>query len=584
MLQVKVSNQQQQTTFTHPGGPLEFGRGPRGSVERFVVADRYVSRDQLRIEPLDDGRLRIENLGAPVKLGDGRLLSGGQAVEVLLPVTITAGYTEVAISPPMRQVADQSPLKTLAEPRARQPGQSVFRLPAIPETPAADMLAQWFETLLTVQRAVAGTDEFYQQTAQAVVDLIGLDRGLVLLRDGVEWKVAACHVASDELSANYSRSILHRVQQQGRTFFEDLEDGEWAESLANVEAVVASPIFDREEQTIGVVYGSRDLRTARARRGISRLEAQLVQVLAAAVSAGLARVQREAEAARMRVQFESFFSPELVSELERNPRMLEGHQREVTVLFADLRGFSTISERLPPRETYALLSDVMDRLTQCILDHSGVMVDYHGDGLAAMWNAPLDQADHAWLACEAGWDMLGSLPALNEVWEARLGAPLRIGVGINTGSAQVGNAGSRRRLKYGPRGHAVNLASRVEGATKHFGVPLLATQWTVELLPQDVFRRRLCRVQVKGIADAVDLFEVRPEARPGYAAACRRYEASLQLFEQGQHAQALQELERLRAGEDLQDDYPARLLAEHAAAALHHPGEGQQGIFVLDSK
>ena len=150
----------------------------------------------------------------------------------------------------------------------------------------------------------------------------------------------------------------------------------------------------------------------------------------------------------------------------------------MTILVSDLRGFTTIVERTDARTTCQLVRDLMERLTERIAEQGGVIVDYAGDGILAMWNAPVPQPNHPVLACRAALAMLGELPALNKIWEPVIGVPLRLGIGINTGSARVGNTGSSRKLKYGPHGHTVNVASRVQAATKNLGVQLLITDTT----------------------------------------------------------------------------------------------------------
>src|SRR5262249_53982655 len=157
------------------------------------------------------------------------------------------------------------------------------------------------------------------------------------------------------------------------------------ESLQNIDAVVASPIFGLQgDEVVGAVYGSRKSRPRMKSGGIRPLEAQLVQLLAGAIGANLAR----ATATKTRVQFEQIFSPELVRELERDPNLLEGRNQEVTILMSDLRGFSRFSEKLGPLDTCRLIRDVMERLSNRIVEHSGVIVSYLGDGILAMWNAP----------------------------------------------------------------------------------------------------------------------------------------------------------------------------------------------------
>src|SRR5260370_21082121 len=320
---------------------------------------------------------------------------------------------------------------------------------------------------------------------------------MVILKKSARWMVQS-RFPEDEgsIGREFSTTILARVEKERRTFFQS--EGVAAnssESLQGVEAVVASPIFDPREQVVGMVYGVRN-RFARVRGasviglGIGPLEAQVMQLLASAVGVGLARQEQEAEAGRLRVQFEQFFSADLARELERNPRLLDGQEREITVLFSDIRGFSRLSERLGPTETCRLVSYVMEKLTNRIREFEGVVVDYTGDGVMAMWNAPATQSDHAAKACRAALGMIGDLPGMDAEWKERLGVPLKLGIGLNTGPALCGNPGSAHKFKYGPLGHAVNLGSRTEGATKQLGVPLLITGGTRALLDESFLSRR----------------------------------------------------------------------------------------------
>lgn len=588
MLRFTISNERQRRQFTHAGGPIELGRGPRREQERFVVEDRFVSRDQLRVEETTLGRARLEILGSPATLASGEALATGTSRELELPVKLTVGYTiiEVAVEPVELPGSGSGSLQTISRPMqslsVRQPRPAMG---SAGESPSSETLAQWFETLLTVQRAAAGSGEFYEETARAVVDLVGLDRGLVLLRNNLDWEVGATYSTSARLGGDYSRKVLNQVLNDKRTFFEGLDESDLSQSLVGVESVVASPIFDQHRNVIGVVYGSRNLRAALRRQGIQPLEAQLVQLLAGAVSAGLARVEREAEAARNRVQFEQFCSPELARALEQNPALLDGHEREVTVMFCDLRGFSRIAERIGPNKSYSLLGDVMDRMTNRIIDHGGVIIDYYGDGLAAMWNAPANQADHASLACRAAQAMWSEVPAMNETWSAVVEAPLKIGVGINTGPAQVGNAGSRRRLKYGPRGHTVNLASRVEGATKRFSLPVLITGSTKAQLSDAFAVRRLCQVRVVGIASAVELYELCtdvPDAK--WLARRESYERALASYEAGNCQDTIKCLETLTGDASHREDVPSTVLLAKAGAHARQASAKFDSVFDLETK
>jgi adenylate cyclase len=314
------------------------------------------------------------------------------------------------------------------------------------------------------------------------------------------------------------------------------------------------------------------------------LEAQVIQMLASTVGVGLARVEQEAEAARLRVQFEQFFSADLARELERNPRLLEGQEREVTVLFSDVRGFSRLAERLGPAETCHLIAEVMEHLTACVQASDGGVVDYSGDGILAVWNAPADQPDHAVRACRAALAMLADLPRLNAGWEPRLGAPVRLGVGLNTGPALCGNTGSRRKFKYGPLGHAVNLASRVEGATKHLGVPLLITGSTRALLGDAFATRRLCKVRLAGMGEPVDLYELHGESA-GDEWRSRRdvYEQALGCYEAGDWLGAIKVLSPLLIGQS-ELDSPGLNLMARAFDGLRAPPADFDGVFELTVK
>jgi adenylate cyclase len=174
----------------------------------------------------------------------------------------------------------------------------------------------------------------------------------------------------------------------------------------------------------------------------------------------------------------------------------------------DVRGFSGLAERLAPATTYALMAELLDALTVAVHGTGGVVVDYYGDGLEAMWNAPNPQPDHARRACATALEMHRAVAEIAAAWAARVGGAVRVGVGIHTGRALVGNAGSRTRVKYGPRGAAVNLASRVEGATKELGVATLLTADTVARAGADLSVRPVGTVALRGLAEPVALFEL----------------------------------------------------------------------------
>jgi len=219
---------------------------------------------------------------------------------------------------------------------------------------------------------------------------------------------------------------------------------------------------------------------------------------------------------------------------------IRSHQREVTLLFADLRSFTELAAALEIDPLVCeLLAHVMDCLTEAVIDHDGLVVDYYGDGLVAMWNAPAEQPEHPELACSAALEMLETLPSVAGDWTRVIQADLRLGIGIHTGMVQVGNAGSTRQTKYGPRGPNVHLASRVEAATKALRQPLIATTATVQRLSNRFAASRICRARMPGLREPIDLYAVRQSTNDArISAAWRLYDEALRNFEHGRYDDA----------------------------------------------
>jgi adenylate cyclase len=176
----------------------------------------------------------------------------------------------------------------------------------------------------------------------------------------------------------------------------------------------------------------------------------------------------------VRESFGRYLSPTLVERLSENPEglTLGGEDRELTILFSDIRGFTGLSEKLTPTELTGLLNNFLTPMTDVLLEREATIDKYIGDAIMAFWNAPLDIADHPQKACLAALDMVSALELLNR----ENGMNLKIGIGLNSGMACVGNLGSDQRFSYSCLGDSVNLASRVEGMTKLYEVSILVTE------------------------------------------------------------------------------------------------------------
>lgn len=247
------------------------------------------------------------------------------------------------------------------------------------------------------------------------------------------------------------------------------------------------------------------------------LAVALVAVVAALAAYDFAQEQRR----RREVQsaFGHYVSPTVVDRLIADPQLLTlgGERKELTILFADIRGFTTISEAMKddPEGLVTLINRILTPLSDIVIEHGGTIDKYMGDCIMAFWNAPLDDPDHAKNALQAGQAMIAAMPTINraiaEFVPASGGdAPeIKIGIGVNSGSCVVGNMGSDTRFDYSVLGDAVNTASRLEGTCKDYKVPIVIGEETAELAGMIPALSKLDRIAVRGKAEAISIFTVR---------------------------------------------------------------------------
>lgn len=205
--------------------------------------------------------------------------------------------------------------------------------------------------------------------------------------------------------------------------------------------------------------------------------------------------------------FGTYVPPELVDEMVKEPEnySMEATSRELTVMFCDMRGFTAMSERMEPLQLQALLNDVFSKLTHIIRGHRGTIDKYMGDCVMAFWGAPVATPDHAQLAVAAAIDMANAIAEINESHRQRGLPEIGVGIGLNTGTMCVGDMGSDIRRSYTVIGDAVNLGSRLEGLSKHYGTSIVVSESTKELAPQFAWQQ-LDLVRVKGKAQAVAIY------------------------------------------------------------------------------
>jgi len=211
---------------------------------------------------------------------------------------------------------------------------------------------------------------------------------------------------------------------------------------------------------------------------------------------------------RFRDSFARYLSRDVMAQVLADAPSLNGEYREVSILFSDLRGFTTLSEQMEPARIAAHLNEYFDAMTAAIFKHRGMINDFVGDAVMAVFGAPVSDADHAWNAVQSALDMDRALATLNRRWKGAGLPELRMGIGIHTGRVFAGNVGGRDRMKYTVIGDPVNVASRVEGLNKELSTTLLVTEETLAVVGDRVRVRDCGLVAVKGRVEKVRVFEV----------------------------------------------------------------------------
>ena len=419
--------------------------------------------------------------------------------------------------------------------------------------PDQDQLFGWLESLLALQSACKSEGDLAFQACSAIIDLVGLDYAMLVDCQGSSPRVIATSARDQEGSDRIDGELLARVKDQRATLFESTvplaADDQSPQPLASV----ASPVFDRSDRIVRVLVAARRLNSASRYQGVRRLEALAVQLLAGLLGTHSIIENRQDVSIWLQSQLERFASPELIEAMTQDPDIFEPRQREITVLFADIQGFTGLTERVGAEKTFSMISNVMNQLTGCILDEKGFIMGYLGDGIAAMWNAPADQPDHAELACWAAVNMQKVMTKVRQFWEFVSGETLKARIGIATGTAHVGNAGSRWRMNYSALGSCVNFASRLEAANKSLGSSVLISAETKSKLFSRFDLQRIGPLLVKGMGQAEQVFELMVDPAARDRQQIQQYESVLQLIENRQFEEASRILVNTRTGCDAID-------------------------------
>jgi adenylate cyclase len=240
---------------------------------------------------------------------------------------------------------------------------------------------------------------------------------------------------------------------------------------------------------------------------IITLSAPMLGILLAFLSVIVYRIMtEEKDKARIRDMFGKYVSPRVVDQILENPPELGGVDKNITVFFSDIRGFTTFSEAMTPQELVNHLNQYLTAMTDIILDYQGTLDKYVGDEIMCFWGAPLPQEEHAILACQCALQQMETLNKMNENWPPE--KQINIGIGINSGIMTVGNMGSMGRMNYTLMGDNVNLGARLEGTNKQYLTNIIISEFTYGLVKERIIARELDNIRVKGKNKPVLIYEL----------------------------------------------------------------------------
>ncbi|MEQ1665450.1 MAG: adenylate/guanylate cyclase domain-containing protein, partial [Bdellovibrionales bacterium] len=289
----------------------------------------------------------------------------------------------------------------------------------------------------------------------------------------------------------------------------------------------------------------------------------------------------------LRATFSKYVSPAIVEEVLRHPKNLElgGRKEKVTVFFSDVRGFTTISEKLDPRALSDLLNSYLTPMTDLIFKNKGTLDKYMGDAIMAFFGAPVHYEDHAKMACSCALQNMAKLQELKVEYARKNLPPIDIGIGLNTGEVSVGNMGSESVRSYTVMGDAVNLASRLEGINKSYGTHIIISEFTQKEVAADFTTREVDLVRVKGKLQPIRIFELLAEGRPiaQIQENLKIFEEAYQLYLSKKFEKAIETFEKALQKYEL--DETSKIYIERCQdLIINPPPPDWDGVFVMKTK
>ncbi|MBW3003525.1 adenylate/guanylate cyclase domain-containing protein [Candidatus Woesearchaeota archaeon] len=287
------------------------------------------------------------------------------------------------------------------------------------------------------------------------------------------------------------------------------------------------------------------------------------------------RRKEQKEKEKIKSAFKQYVMPAIIDEMLKDPSKLKlgGERKNLTILFSDIRGFTTISEQLGPEKLVELLNEYLTAMTDIILENRGVVDKFIGDAIMAFWNAPLDEPKHTIQAVQSAVLMIEGLKRCNKDWAARGFPEVKIGIGLNSGDVIVGNMGSEQRFDYTCLGDHVNLAARLESSNKFYSTEIIISENIYKQVKGHFVIRELDKVIVKGKTVPIDIYEVIPEYKH-----VGDWGRGIKLYREGRFKEALSIFEKLPK------DGPTSMYIDRCNECIKNPPKDWDGVYIRTSK
>lgn len=560
--------------------PLDIGRKTRedqdppshqlvDGVRRVVIARRdneQVSRHHVLIESLEESKVRVANQSQRFALqlpNDAELGSGKEQV-MALPVSMNIGGWIVRLE---AREAARGEMAALAE-LPMNPG--AMQRAALAPAPlgenrgqVGEALMRWLVRCLNRWQTPCREQELFEQAARSFVEILDFDYAWVLLHENGAWQdkalVAGSGVSRDH-AGETNAALLAKVLEEKRAY--------WVAEAGNASTppALAAPILDPQGNLKGALYGHRIPFSSGSRLPIDRVAALGAELLAGLISSSLVQMHRIETTLANRSMYRQFFPAEIVERVLNTPHVLDCREERVTLLAADVRGAGQLLARLGTRPFHEWMTQVLDKLAECVAEHRGTLCGLADGQLDAMWGAPIWIPDHANVATQAALAMLERSPELSRRSQIKHSEPFNLGIALCTAVTDVASGGSRQQFHYGPVGESANTFAQVRRAASILGTPLTVTAGTIASLPPAQPKRRLGRFLLAGQSKPIELFEAAAPERSGWDYLRASYEEALACFESGAFPQTIRAVAKVL--EQHANDGPALVLQLHATEAL----------------